>query len=104
MSTHKEIIADMLDALAPLPVRARAMFGEYCVYCDEMMVALVCDDRFYLKPTAAVESLDVELEPCPQSWRWLPPICGDGVFPKVRRKPSCAALPTADLGPRLPRP
>jgi hypothetical protein len=63
------------------------MFGEYCVYCDEMMVALVCDDRFYLKPTAAVESLDVELEPCPPSWRWLPPICGDCVFPRSGGSP-----------------
>ncbi len=65
MSTSKEIIADILDGLAPLRVRARAMFGEYGVYCDEKIVALVCDDRFYLKPTAAVEPLTVDLESCP---------------------------------------
>ena len=65
MSTSKEIIADILDALAPLQVRARAMFGEYGIYCDEKIIALVCDDRFYLKPTAAVDSLTIDLEPCP---------------------------------------
>ena len=65
MSTSKDVIADILDALAPLQVRARAMFGEYGVYCDEKIVALVCDDRFYLKPTAAVDSLAIELESCP---------------------------------------
>lgn len=65
MSTSKEIIAVILDALVPLHVRARAMFGEYGIYCDEKIVALVCDDRFYLKPTAAVDSLAVDLERCP---------------------------------------
>ncbi|TDJ66129.1 MAG: TfoX family protein [Planctomycetota bacterium] len=65
MSTNKQTVADILDALDPLRVRARAMFGEYGLYCDEKIVALVCDDRFYLKPTAAVDALTVELEPCP---------------------------------------
>jgi TfoX/Sxy family transcriptional regulator of competence genes len=65
MSTSKDIIADILAALAPLQVRARSMFGEYGFYCDEKIVALVCDDRFYLKPSAAVDALKVELESCP---------------------------------------
>ncbi len=65
MSTSKEIIADILDELAPLRVRARSMFGEYGIYCDEKIVALVCDDLLYLKPTTAADSLTVDLEPCP---------------------------------------
>jgi hypothetical protein len=31
----------------------RRMFGEYALYCDSKVVALVCDNQFYLKPTAA---------------------------------------------------
>jgi TfoX/Sxy family transcriptional regulator of competence genes len=65
MSTSNETIADILERLEPLDVRARSMFGEYGIYCNEKIVALVCDDRFYLKPTAAVERLPFELEPCP---------------------------------------
>jgi len=65
MSTSKETIADVLERLAPLDVRARSMFGEYGIYCNEKIVALVCDDRFFLKPTAAVDSLPFDLEPCP---------------------------------------
>jgi TfoX/Sxy family transcriptional regulator of competence genes len=65
MSTSKEFIAELLEQLEPLDVRARAMFGEYGFYCDEKIVALVCDDFFYLKPTAAAAALEVELEPCP---------------------------------------
>lgn len=27
------------------------MFGEYALYCDEKVVALVCDDKLFIKPT-----------------------------------------------------
>ena len=33
---------------------AKKMFGEYSLYCDGKLVALVCDDQLYLKPTNAV--------------------------------------------------
>jgi TfoX/Sxy family transcriptional regulator of competence genes len=52
MSTSKETVAFILDQLAPLPVRARAMFGEYGLYCDEKIVALICDETLFVKPTA----------------------------------------------------
>ncbi|KVH57683.1 TfoX/Sxy family protein [Burkholderia cepacia] len=32
-------------------VSARKMFGEYGIYCDGKMAALVCDDRLFVKPT-----------------------------------------------------
>ncbi len=32
-------------------VSARKMFGEYELYCDGKLVALICDDQLYLKPT-----------------------------------------------------
>ena len=31
----------------------RKMFGEYAVYCDGKVVALVCDDQLFVKPTEA---------------------------------------------------
>jgi len=34
-------------------VTARRMFGEYALYCDGRMVALVCEDKLYIKPTTA---------------------------------------------------
>jgi TfoX/Sxy family transcriptional regulator of competence genes len=34
-------------------VSARKMFGEYGLYCDGKMVALVCDDLLFVKPTHA---------------------------------------------------
>ena len=35
----------------------RKMFGEYALYCDGKVVALICDNQFYLKPTAAGRTL-----------------------------------------------
>lgn len=29
----------------------RRMFGEYAVYCDGKVVALVCDNQLFIKPT-----------------------------------------------------
>ena len=34
-------------------VSARKMFGEYGIYCDDKMVALVCDDQLFIKPTTS---------------------------------------------------
>ena len=51
MGTRKETVEYILDQLAPLPVRARAMFGEYGLYCGEKVVALICDDTLFVKPT-----------------------------------------------------
>ena len=33
------------------------MFGDYGIYSDGKIFGLVCDDRFYLKPTEAVRPL-----------------------------------------------
>lgn len=36
-------------------VTARKMFGEYGLYCDSKIFALVCDDELFLKPTDAAK-------------------------------------------------
>lgn len=33
------------------PIRSRKMFGEYAIYCDDKVVALVCDDQLFVKVT-----------------------------------------------------
>lgn len=38
-------------------VRARKMFGDYCLYCDGKPVGLICDDYLYLKPLKELESV-----------------------------------------------
>ena len=65
MATQKATVEHVLDQLAPLPVRARAMFGEYGVYCDEKFVALICDDTLFVKPTAMAAEFFGEDEMAP---------------------------------------
>ena len=36
---------------------SRKMFGEYALYVDGRVVALVCDDQVFVKPTPAGEAL-----------------------------------------------
>lgn len=43
----------------------KKMFGDYGIYCNGKIFGLICDDRFYLKPTEAVRSLLRKVELCP---------------------------------------
>lgn len=38
-------------------IRTRKMFGEHAVYCDDRLVALVCDNQLYVKITDAGRAL-----------------------------------------------
>jgi TfoX/Sxy family transcriptional regulator of competence genes len=54
MSTSRDYIEFIADQISCAGViRYRMMFGEYALYCDEKVVALVCGNRLYVKPTAA---------------------------------------------------
>ena len=43
----------------------KKMFGDYGIYCNGKIFGLICDDRFYLKPTEAARSMlrEEELRP-----------------------------------------
>jgi TfoX/Sxy family transcriptional regulator of competence genes len=49
-STVDFIVARMTGAGT---VSARKMFGGYSIYCEGKVVALVCDDKLFVKPTMA---------------------------------------------------
>ena len=40
-----------IDQLAGLPIRTRPMFGEYALYVDDKVVAFICDDTLFIKPS-----------------------------------------------------
>ena len=52
MTTSKGTIDYLLEQLQPLgEVSTRKMFGEYALYYEGKVVAFVCDDRLFIKPT-----------------------------------------------------
>ena len=50
MKARSEFIAYLLELFEPLgPVEAKAMFGGYGIYLDDVIFAIVVDDTLYLK-------------------------------------------------------
>ena len=63
MSTAKDTIRFILEKLGNTPrFSTRAMFGEYALYADGKVVALVCDDLLYVKICSASSILEDECE------------------------------------------
>ena len=59
MATQKETVEFILSKLRhPDAFSTRAMFGEYALYADRKVVALICDDRLYVKILPASEELE----------------------------------------------
>ncbi len=69
MASNARTVAFIVDQGSSAgEVRAKAMFGEYGLYYGDRMVAMVCDDQLFVKPTAAgriFASDAVETSPCP---------------------------------------
>ena len=54
MASKQATVDFILEQMAEAgDVSARKMFGEYGVYCGGKVVALVCDDQLFVKPTVA---------------------------------------------------
>ena len=54
MASDQKFVDFITDQLAVSgQLTAKKMFGEYGLYWGDKLVALVCDNKFYLKPTAA---------------------------------------------------
>lgn len=63
MSTHKEFAEYILKNLHPSEkFKTRAMFGEYALYANNKVVALICDDMLYIKITPESSELEAVCE------------------------------------------
>ncbi len=65
MATDPATIDFFCDQMAGAGVFARKMFGEYAIYCDGKVVALVCDNQLFLKPTAGARALIADPQEAP---------------------------------------
>jgi TfoX/Sxy family transcriptional regulator of competence genes len=58
MSTKQSTIEYLLDQLSGLQnIRSTKMFGEYALYADDKVVALVCNGELFVKITEAGKKL-----------------------------------------------
>ncbi len=66
MATTKEFMEYVAEQMSDAgTITYRKMFGEYGVYCDGKLVALVCDNRLFVKSTEAGRQRFPQLPACP---------------------------------------
>ncbi|HEY1405725.1 MAG TPA: TfoX/Sxy family protein [Spirochaetota bacterium] len=52
MASDKSFVEFVADQMRDAgTITYRKMFGEYAVYCEGKVVALICDNRLFVKPT-----------------------------------------------------
>ena len=57
MASDQDFVDFIVDQLENAgDIRYRKMFGEYAIYCDDKVTALVCDNQLFVKPTEAGRS------------------------------------------------
>jgi TfoX/Sxy family transcriptional regulator of competence genes len=54
-----KFIVDQLESAGDISYRM--MFGEYAIYCRGKVVALVCDNQLFVKPTQAGKAFIVDV-------------------------------------------
>lgn len=64
MSSSKETVDYIIEQLGR-GITVKAMFGEYAVYRNGLLIGLICDGQLFLKPTEAVRGLLEDLEEAP---------------------------------------
>lgn len=54
MATNQEFVDFVLDQIEnDGEITAKKMFGEFGLFCDKKIFALVCDNKLFIKPTEA---------------------------------------------------
>lgn len=57
MATNDRVIKQICEAFAPAGVTCKKMFGEYGLFVDGKVFALVCDDTLFVKPTPSAQMM-----------------------------------------------
>lgn len=66
MASDLEFVEFVVDQAEDAGVISyKKMFGEFALYCEGKVVALICDNKLFIKPTEAGKSFigDVEMAP-----------------------------------------
>ena len=59
MASDKSFIEFIVDQMGDAGfISHKKMFGEYAIYCDGKVVALVCDNQLFIKPTDGGRAYD----------------------------------------------
>ena len=98
MSSKPEFVEYVADQLAEAgQITYRKMFGEYGLYCDGKIFALICDNQLFIKITEAGRQLAPDLETVPPYEGAIPYFLFDDldnrIFLTEFAAATCAELP-----------
>lgn len=66
MPSNPEFVLYVCDQISDAgEITYRKMMGEYCVYCNQKVIGLICDNQFFLKITDAGRALLTEINEQP---------------------------------------
>lgn len=66
MASDKSFVEFIVDQIENAGlITYKKMFGEYAVYCEGKVVALVCDNRLFVKPTEGGRAFIVNVVEAP---------------------------------------
>jgi TfoX/Sxy family transcriptional regulator of competence genes len=121
MATKQSTIDFILEQIFPADfVTAKKMFGEYALYADGKVVALVCDDQLFVKITPPGKALAggcAEAPPYPgakpcllisgdrcEDREWLSQLfqITAANLPKPQKKPAKKKIPNHEPTPTIP--
>jgi DNA transformation protein len=92
MATERKTVDYLVDQVAKAgAVSAKPMFGEYGVYCDGKMVAIIGDGQLFIKPTPAGRVLAAgaeEVSPYPGAKPYLLTLGRSGLDERSRARNS----------------
>lgn len=75
VATKQDIVDYIVDQVSAAgQITTRKMFGEYVLYCNFKVVALICDDQLFVKPTTGGQNFIGKVTfglPFPGSKPWL---------------------------------
>jgi TfoX/Sxy family transcriptional regulator of competence genes len=65
MGSDRKTVDTILDQIAGAGVTARAMFGEYSLYCDGRVIGFVADDQLLIKLTTGGRAFASDADEAP---------------------------------------
>ena len=104
MATDPATVEFILEQAAGAgPVSSRKMFGEYALYLDARVVALICDGQLFLKPTPGARDLFPEAAEGPPYPGAKPHLLGDALLDDPDRLAATLRAIAADLPDPKPK-
>jgi TfoX/Sxy family transcriptional regulator of competence genes len=104
MASNTETVAYICDQMRGAgQISTRAMFGEYAVYCDGRIVALICNNQLFLKPTPGALAVLPEATLAPPYPSAKPHFLCDDVLEEPSRLARAVTAVLQDLPPPKPK-